>query len=183
MPSEAIIVLGGATEEDMLPVRAKLRVEKGVELYKAGKAPIIVMSGWDTMHADREPDKSEAQCMKEYAVELGVEPSSVELEERSKDTFGNGYFILKDFIKPRGWKEVIIVTSAVHKERAQYIFEKIVGDACTLHFIDAPDDPNQDDTKSEEESFKRTRHHMEHIRPGNQEDVEEAYNKHPAYNS
>lgn len=126
--SDVIIVLARGVEQDgSLPPDPMARVRKGVELYKAKVAPVIIMSGSWTYHQDVSPSRTEAAAMKDYAVSLGVPEATVIEETKSKDTLGNAYFSKKDFCEPRNWHNIVVVTSDDHLERSQYIFTKVFG--------------------------------------------------------
>jgi len=58
------------------------RVEHAVELYKAGYAPKILMSGGD----DIEDHVNEADTMKKMAVEMGIPPEDIQTENQAKST-------------------------------------------------------------------------------------------------
>jgi len=134
--SHVIIVLGRGIEEDgSLPPDPKSRVRKTAELYKNGVAPLVVMSGAWTYHFDIHPTRSEAEAMKEYAIELGIPESAIIEESKSMDTIGNVYFTKKDIVEPRGFTNIAIIASEDHMPRVKYLFEKIYGEAYELEFV------------------------------------------------
>jgi len=126
--SDVIIILARGVEQDgSLPPDPMARVRKGVELFKANVAPVIIMSGSWTYHIDISPSRTEAAAMKAYAVSLGVPEAAIIEETRSKDTLGNAYFSKTDFCEPSGWRNIVVVTSDDHLERSKYIFTKVFG--------------------------------------------------------
>lgn len=125
---DVIIVLGGGINQDgSLPRDAEKRVEWAAHLFKEGIAPNVVMSGAYGFPPAYVPPKTEAKAMKEYAARLGVPEKAVELEEGSRDTVGNIVLTFKDFVKPRGWQKITVVTSAFHVPRARFLCDRICG--------------------------------------------------------
>ena len=86
MAKDVIIILGGGVEPDgTLPEIPKFRIAKGVGLFKEGVAPRIIVSGNYGFWLEKEPPRTEAEAMKEYAISLGVPGDSVLKEEMSKE--------------------------------------------------------------------------------------------------
>ena len=140
--SDVIIVLGrGIKEDGSLPPDPRSRVEKAVELYRKGIAPLIIMSGAWTYHFAIQPKWSEATAMKKYAVELGVPAGAIIEESKSMDTIGNVYFTKKQIgelgrASEQGEiKNITVVASDDHMPRVRYLFEKIYGPAYRLDFV------------------------------------------------
>lgn len=125
-PFDCIVVLGHSAQPEDAIMRA--RVEKGVELFRAGLASAIIMSGLYSFKRRASPPAiSEAEVMRDYAIELGVPPGDVLLEYESTDTLSNAYFTKVRFLAPLNWRSVCVVTSEVHAERALWLFRKVLG--------------------------------------------------------
>ena len=136
-PADAIVVLGGGVEPDgSLPVVARTRVERAVEIFGGGIAPRIVLSGRCGLGAS-EPARTEAAAMADYARDLGVPGDALLLEDESKDTLGNAYFTRKRFLEPNGWSSIRVVTSDFHLSRAAWVFRKILGGSYDFSFVSA----------------------------------------------
>jgi len=105
--ADVLVVVGGAPTE---------RPQRAAELYKAGRAPKIILSGTgDGLFA-------------EHMLETnGVPASAIVREGNSHTTFENAKFSIP-LLRTMGAKRVIIVTSWYHSRRAL---------ACFKHF--APD--------------------------------------------
>src|SRR3989338_4393249 len=133
---DVIIVLGGGIDPDgSLPSITRSRVQKGVDLFREGAAPRLLMSGcWDFWREDT-PLQTEAEAMKEYATALGVSPGVIFKEEESKDTIGNAYFCKIQYLRIHHWNKVIVITSDYHMNRTKLIFEKVLGSEYTVEFI------------------------------------------------
>lgn len=123
--ADAIVLLGGATER-ALPPRPGVdlneegdRVLYAAELYLAGKAPVLLVSGghWDYL------PPSEAEDIMKILIKLGVPLEAIVLEPRSVNTYENALFS-KEILNRLGSKRVLLVTSAVHMPRSMAIFRK-----------------------------------------------------------
>ncbi len=123
-PRDAIVVLGHSAGRDDPFMRE--RVEHGVNLFRAGVAPWIVMSGKCSFQLATPPE-TEAAIMRERAVDLGVPAGQVVLEEESTDTLSNAYFTKVRVLRPRSWRRVGLVTSDSHMRRALWLFRKVLG--------------------------------------------------------
>ena len=140
--SDIIIVLGrGIKEDGSLPPDPRSRVEKAVELYQKGVAPLIIMSGAWTYHFAIQPKWSEATAMKKYAIELGVPAAAIIEESKSMDTIGNVYFTKQqisalDRESLHGkFDDIVVVASDDHMPRIRYLFEKIYGPGYRFDFV------------------------------------------------
>jgi uncharacterized SAM-binding protein YcdF (DUF218 family) len=120
-PADAILVLGGATEPALPPrefpevTDAGDRVLHAARLFRAGKAPVVVVSSGRLPWQTRGP--AEAEGMSELLVELGVPREAIVREERSANTHDNCVFS-KLLLDARGARDVLLVTSALHMPRA-----------------------------------------------------------------
>lgn len=126
--ADVVIVLGGILAQPLPP-----RIEPDVgatadrilfawRLYRAGKAPQILISGgnlpWTTAAA------SEARLIADLLVELGVPRSALVLEESSRNTRENAQQTAAIF-SARHWRSGLIVTSGLHMSRAVGVFRKM----------------------------------------------------------
>jgi uncharacterized SAM-binding protein YcdF (DUF218 family) len=120
-PAHAIVVLGGATSPRVAPrVTVELRdggdrLFQAARLFRAGKAPLIVVSGGIVY--GRDAGIPEAISMTETLVELGVPRRAILLESESRNTRENCREVAT-LLEQRGIEEVLLVTSAVHMRRA-----------------------------------------------------------------
>ncbi len=133
-----IVIPGGGIENDKLPSFVETRLKKAYEILKKNPGSKIIFCGKYSFLFTGEniPTKTEAQLGKDYLLSLGVSPGSILMENRSKDTIGNAYYVKKLFFIPRGEKEAIIITSDFHMARTKYIFNKIFGPTYKLTFIE-----------------------------------------------
>lgn len=125
--AEAIVVLGGSTRPADYPrpwvdvMEAGDRVLHGAQLYKAGKAPRLILSG-GRIHW-RGGDPPESDDMAKIAVEMGVPETDIWEEPSSLNTYQNAVNV-KAILEKEGINRILLVTSAMHMPRALAIFKK-----------------------------------------------------------
>ena len=104
------------------------RFEGGIELFRAGKAPLLIFTGG---HVPWRPnDRPEGEILRERAVKLGVPKEKILVTKKVgnteseawavRDLIRNSNFEIRDQTKPR----IILVTSAFHMLRAKMLFER-----------------------------------------------------------
>ena len=142
MPSyraDAIIVLGRGVDADgVLPRLAKQRVQRAAELFAWDTSPRIIFSGRCSLMTDTIPSITEARAMAEYAVTLGLPRGALLVEEESRDTIGNAYFVQRHFLEPNDWTSIRVVTSDFHIQRTAWIFQRVLGLGYDVSFSPAP---------------------------------------------
>ncbi|MGP1614967.1 MAG: YdcF family protein, partial [Pollutimonas bauzanensis] len=113
--AQAIVVLGGSTANNRLnwfepydSATATSRVDTAAILYKAQRAPLIVVSG-----AALEGKISEAQMMANALAQRDIPPEAVVVENRSYTTYENALYTTRE-LKQRHISQVLLVTSALH---------------------------------------------------------------------
>ncbi|MFT4519920.1 MAG: uncharacterized SAM-binding protein YcdF (DUF218 family) [Halioglobus sp.] len=120
--ADIIVLLGGATRGythmSTLPDLNQQadRLIHAVALYKAGKAPTILVSGGSPAGGP-----SEARQMRDLLEVMGVPPGDVILEERSRNTHDNAVNTA-EILRAMKKRRVLLVTSAFHMRRAQALF-------------------------------------------------------------
>lgn len=135
--AEAIVVLGGGVRVAYPPERpdpdlgdAADRVWYAARLYHAGKAPVILACGGNIIPGSR----PEAGAIRLILEDFGVPAGAILLEEASRNTSENARYASR-LLKERGFRKVLLVTSALHMRRARARFE-----ATGLQVIPAPTD-------------------------------------------
>jgi uncharacterized SAM-binding protein YcdF (DUF218 family) len=124
--ADAILVLGGCVEPASPPrqtinlLAGADRVWYAAQLYRAGKAPQIVVSGGQSPWSGME--KSEAEAMAEFLTDLGIPDSAILLEMESLNTYQNA-LLSKPLLEKNNIQSVLLVTSALHFPRAFAIFK------------------------------------------------------------
>jgi uncharacterized SAM-binding protein YcdF (DUF218 family) len=123
----AIVVLGGTTGP-LDPPRLEpeemygARLQMAARLFRAGRAPRIVVAGGAYTLADGS-FRTEAEDMRDVLVGMGVPESAIALEKRSRNTFENALYVV-EMLKDAPAAKVLLVTSAFHLPRAASIFAK-----------------------------------------------------------
>jgi uncharacterized SAM-binding protein YcdF (DUF218 family) len=137
--AEAIVLLGGATRSVAYPrVNPDLR-EQGdrvtytAQLYKQGKAPLVIISGGRADWMDG-GDPESTDISKMFQKDYGIPASAIIEDPTSLNTYENAVNVQK-IMAERKIKKVLLVTSAFHMPRSLRIFRKLKMDV-----IPAPSD-------------------------------------------
>lgn len=102
---DAALVLGAAAYPTRLSDILQDRVDTAIELHKAGKAKILIMSG----------APNEAEKMAEYALDQGVEPADVIQDPKGLNTMASVENATKDHTS------LVIVSQNFHLPRAVFL--------------------------------------------------------------
>lgn len=114
---DCILVLGCHVRPDGAPSEMlKDRLTRGIELYKLGAAPKLLMSG---DHGQKE--YNEVGRMKQFAIDEGIVSSDIFMDHAGFSTYESVYRAKEIF----GVDKIIIVTQEYHLYRALYIAEKL----------------------------------------------------------
>lgn len=129
--ADVIVVLGAAVRSDGMPGPAlRRRVLHAVRLWREGRADSLLLTGG----VGRYPP-AEARVMFRLALELGVPPACLILEETATDTLQNAAASTA-ILQARGWSKAIVVTDAYHLPRARRAFRhyglRAIGNAPVL---------------------------------------------------
>ncbi len=93
------------------------RVTRGAQLFREGKAPVVVASG-----RRLRPSAGIAELMEHDLVERGVPRDKIVRFSHDGDSTLEEAQALVRIVKERKWHSVIVVTSNFHTRRARYIF-------------------------------------------------------------
>lgn len=116
-PFDAIVVLGAAVRPDGRPSGALARrVERGVELFQAGEAGALLLTGGGS--------PSEASVMRALAVEAGVPEACIVVEEDSVSTLENAIYSAS-VMAERGWVSALLVSDPFHLPRGLLAFRSV----------------------------------------------------------
>lgn len=110
--SDLLLVLGAQLWGEYPSPFLQARLEKAIELYRAGYAGVILVSGGQ---GTDEPI-SEALSMKNYLVDHGIPPEAVLMEDQSTSTRENIAYS-KAIMDRHGYASAIIVTNDFHVYR------------------------------------------------------------------
>jgi uncharacterized SAM-binding protein YcdF (DUF218 family) len=123
--ADAIVVLGGAVAAPAPPrisidlSDAADRVLHAARLYRAGKAPVVLVTGGAIPWLGS--DIPEAGSMVALLEEWGVPGAAIIAEAASRNTYENAVFS-KPLLSEYGLRRVLLVTSALHMRRALATF-------------------------------------------------------------
>lgn len=117
--ADAIVVLGADSWEPCGPnVSSLARIFKGVELWTAGRAPILVFTGGSTEGSRGAPV---SVAMGDLARRLGVPADAVLEETSSRNTWENA-ILTRRLLDPQRVRRVLVVTDSIHMRRAEGSF-------------------------------------------------------------
>lgn len=125
--AEAIVVLGGGTDPAEFPRSTTEingsgdRVLYGVQLYREGKAPLVLLSGGSITFLGEHPS-APAEQMAEIMQWAGVPESALVLQSRSQNTYEDVLYC-SQILRERGIERILLVTSAFHMPRSVALFE------------------------------------------------------------
>ena len=132
--ADAIVVLGGGTvprignepDNDLAQAEAT-RVGFGLELFKAGRASVMLISG----------DKQEAEHMASMLADQGVPGTALIIDNSSRNTHENAVHSVALLRKAR-LQHILLVTSPMHMPRAAATFRRQGLDVIPAPTIEPP---------------------------------------------
>jgi uncharacterized SAM-binding protein YcdF (DUF218 family) len=185
---DVIIILGGGTSNTLKPLfYTKERLgffSKYIDQFH--NIPIVV-SGNYAITAKKRPKYSEAEVMRHYLIKNGVNPTSILLENKSRDTIGNAYYSKLIIKKHPSWKRVLVVTTNGHEKRSLWLFKKILGPKYTISFLKVPTkiiSQKEAPLRKKYENYLITAYKkvLTHCRPGDDQTIIRTLKKfHPAF--
>jgi uncharacterized SAM-binding protein YcdF (DUF218 family) len=125
--ADAVVVLGAAPVRPGVPSAAmRRRVVHAVDVLARRGIDQLLVSGGVVG-----PPPAEAVVMRALALELGVDPARIVVEDCSRNTFENAVYSGR-IMRDRGWRRLVVVTDGFHMPRALYVFRRlglsVVGD-------------------------------------------------------
>ncbi len=127
--ADAVMVLGGGLRPQLPPRRrvevaeAGDRLLSGVALMGEGKAPWLLVSGGVVSFTAGDPAPGEALSAARLAAELGVPPQQILLSDTARNTAEEADALAR-IGRQRGWRTVLLITSATHLPRALASFRR-----------------------------------------------------------
>lgn len=110
--ADAIVVLGASVFADGTPSGIlQDRLDDGIELYKAGVAPKLIMSGDNSTVS-----YNEVKAMKDYAISQGVPSQDIFCDHAGFSTYESMYRAKNVF----GAERIVVATQTYHLYRALY---------------------------------------------------------------
>jgi uncharacterized SAM-binding protein YcdF (DUF218 family) len=123
--ADCIVVPGGGVVQGVrdlsgfsVPSEAAVtRVLDACRLYRIYKKPIIVSGG------SVAGSEQEAFVLARFLTDLGIPQSQIIIEDKARNTHENALFT-KEICERRGYQRIILVTSAFHARRSEYLFKR-----------------------------------------------------------
>lgn len=113
--ADAIVVLGAAQYNGRPSPVLKARLDHGVELYQAGLASILVVTG-GTAQGDSE---SEATVSRRYALAHGIPDSAIIVRPEGRSTVASMEAV-GHWLKDQGMESVLLVSDPFHMCRLRF---------------------------------------------------------------
>lgn len=112
LDADCILVLGAGLKADGTPNHMlQDRLDKGIELFKAGAAPKIILSG-----DNGQEEYDEVNAMKDYTLNAGIPSEDIFMDHAGFSTYESIYRARDIFLV----KRAIVVTQRYHQYRALY---------------------------------------------------------------
>ncbi len=135
---DAVLILGrGIDEHGNMPEVAYGQVRKAVKLFKNDQTKNLIFCGRWSYHDKYDHVATEAETMAKYASDLGVPDESIHIEDKSEATVINICNAKREFLKPKGWKNIAFITLYPLVPRIKLNAEYVLGDEYTCDYIDA----------------------------------------------
>lgn len=129
LKADAVVAISGGN--------TTVRTAEAIHLYKNGWAKYLIFSG----AAEDTSGPSNAEVMKEQAIEAGVPSDVILLDTSARTTHQNAADVHK-LLAQHGIKRLIMVTSPYHQRRAGLEFRALSGDTITVLNHPASNDPD-----------------------------------------
>ena len=114
------LVYGASVEKSGEPSSALAgRLDKAAEAMKSAPGSVAIVSG---SQGPNEP-RTEAEVMKEYLVEAGIEEDRIIVEDRARNTVENIKYSLP-LVEATGKSDLVSVSTYTHTPRIRYLLER-----------------------------------------------------------
>lgn len=117
------------------------RLNVAVKLYEAGRAQNIIVCGRWTIWFDWlgvRPAITEARLMRAYLIRHHVPAKAIYMEQHSKDTIGNLYYLKLFLSHHRNLHHLLIICADQHAPRVQFLVKKFFGASPFVQLLAVP---------------------------------------------
>lgn len=115
--ADCILVLGAGVRPDGTPsLMLRDRLDKGIQLYNAGVAPKLLLSG-----DNGQTNYDEVNAMKQYVLEMGIPAEDIFLDHAGFSTYESLYRAKAIFQV----EKVVVITQKYHLYRSLYIAKQL----------------------------------------------------------
>lgn len=129
VPERECMILLGGTLGAPIPPRVDVemneavdRIYKAAELYRAGKAPAVIVTGGNQPWS--ESKVAEADLIRDLLLEWGVPREAIFLEGSSRNTRENALYS-RNIVNTLNCDNALLITSAAHMARAVAAFQSV----------------------------------------------------------
>ena len=136
--ADAIVVLGGIFGPPVKPGHLLNfgdgvdRLEGGIALHRAGKAPNLVFTGGRIPWENRA--RVEGEDSLEVAIARGIPAEQIIVTHEVGNTADEARAVA-DLMREKKWKRIILITTGWHMPRAAWLFRR-AGIECTMFPVD-----------------------------------------------
>ena len=116
--ADAAVVLGAAVWTDQVSPVFKERINHAINLYRVGQVHKLIFTGGQ----GNPGEPTESAAARDYALQSGVPPSDILIEEKSHTTYENIIYA-KELADAHGIHNVLIVSDPLHMKRAMTMAE------------------------------------------------------------
>lgn len=116
VPADVIVVLGAAQWNGRPSPVLQSRLDRGIELYRQGYAPLLVLTGG----VGAGDVQSEAAVGRDYALDRGVPAAAILIEEQSRTTLQNLQQV-RALLEPLGLNRILLVSDPFHMARSSWM--------------------------------------------------------------
>ncbi|RQS72521.1 YdcF family protein [Burkholderia sp. Bp8963] len=126
--ADVTVIFGNALDSDGMPepVLAS-RLDVGVQCYRSGQCPAILVSG-----AIDGPGLDEAAAMRDYLVARGVPADRIAVDNQGDNTLATAQHAFA-YMQAHHATSVLLVSQFYHLARAQLAFERVGVDRAQIH--------------------------------------------------
>jgi uncharacterized SAM-binding protein YcdF (DUF218 family) len=128
-PADAIVVLGGDDGG---------RLVRGLELYRGGYAPTIVLTGIE--HGRRATRSAYLTWRAEFLVRQGVPRSALRYDTESDNSYEEATNV-RSLMEKQRWRSVLVVSDPPHMRRLSWTWERVFRDT-GLHYVLVASEPD-----------------------------------------
>ncbi len=113
-PADAIVVLASLVKpHDVVSARLEARLGRGLALWRARVAPVVIVSGGVTRQGI-----DEAAVMRDWLVRHGVPDSAIVVDSRGRNTWETARFV-SGWLRGHGGTRVVAVSQYFHLTRTR----------------------------------------------------------------
>jgi uncharacterized SAM-binding protein YcdF (DUF218 family) len=132
-PTIAIVLGAGINGDGIASPRTRVRAEAAARLAHANPELTLIVTGDGRSKSRmRYLSLSEASNMAKILIKSGIAPNRILREHQACDTIGNAILSAARYLVDQEPRQIYVVTSPFHAERALTIFRGVLGPAWTV---------------------------------------------------